>query len=96
MTNFPNSVDTFVNPTQFDQAGSVTVPHATQHTNLNDAMAAVQAFLLSGTGAAGDTFRIKSGYLWLKDTSGGGTPWHKIYLAQEGDSWVIVIGDPEA
>jgi hypothetical protein len=42
-TNFPASLDTFTNPTSTDAMNSVTVPHATQHANLNDAVEALEA-----------------------------------------------------
>jgi hypothetical protein len=42
-TNFPTSLDTFTNPTSSDAMNSVTVPHATQHANLNDAVEALEA-----------------------------------------------------
>lgn len=42
-TNFPASLDSLTNPTASDKLNSVTVPHATQHANINDAMEAVQA-----------------------------------------------------
>lgn len=91
MTNFPTSADSFTNPTEFDQINSVAVPLPDQVTDLQDAMEAVQAFLLSGAVAAGSFVRIKDNYLWLKDQSGGGTPWHKVYLELQDDQWVIVI-----
>lgn len=42
-TNFPTSLDTFTNPTSSDAMNSVTVPHATQHANINDAVEALEA-----------------------------------------------------
>lgn len=42
-TNFPTSLDSLTNPTASDKLNSATVPHATQHANINDAMEAVQA-----------------------------------------------------
>jgi len=42
-TNFPSSLDSFTNPSGTDAMDSVTVPHATQHTNLNDAVEALQS-----------------------------------------------------
>ena len=41
--NYPTSLDTFTNPTASDAMNSVTVPHATQHANLNDAVEALEA-----------------------------------------------------
>lgn len=42
-TNYPTSIDTFVNPTSNDSLNSPS--HSQQHTNLNDAMVAVQTKL---------------------------------------------------
>jgi hypothetical protein len=42
-TNFPGSLDSFTNPSASDAMDSVTVPHATQHANLNDAVEALQS-----------------------------------------------------
>lgn len=44
-TLFPGDYDSYTNPTASDTLDSVTVPHATQHTDLNDAMEAVQRYL---------------------------------------------------
>lgn len=45
-TNYPTSIDTFVNPTSNDSLNSPS--HSQQHTNLNDAMVAVQTKLGAG------------------------------------------------
>ncbi len=45
-TNFPSSADAFTNPTSGDTLHNP--PHDRQHTNLNDAMEAVQTSLLDG------------------------------------------------
>ena len=42
-TNYPTSIDTFVNPTSNDSLNAPS--HSQQHTNLNDAMVAVQTKL---------------------------------------------------
>jgi hypothetical protein len=42
-SNFPSSLDTFTNPSSTDAMDSVSVPHATQHSDLNDAVEALQA-----------------------------------------------------
>jgi len=42
-TNFPSSLDAFTNPSSTDALDSVSVPHATQHSDLNDAVEALQA-----------------------------------------------------
>jgi len=41
--NYPTSLDNFTNPTASDAMKSVTVPHATQHSDLNDAVEALEA-----------------------------------------------------
>ena len=42
-SSFPTSLDTFTNPTSADALDSVSVPHATQHSDLNDAVEALEA-----------------------------------------------------
>jgi hypothetical protein len=50
-TNFPTSVDNFTNPTAND---SLNLPsHSTQHANANDAIEAVESYLLNGGGKNG-------------------------------------------
>jgi hypothetical protein len=48
-TNFPTSVDVFVNPTPTD---SLNAPaHSTQHANANDAIEAIETVLVNGVNA---------------------------------------------
>lgn len=42
-TNFPSGLDSFTNPSATDSMDSVSVPHASQHANLNDAVEALEA-----------------------------------------------------
>jgi len=42
-TNFPTSLDSLTNPTASDKLNSASVPHATQHATLNDAVEALEA-----------------------------------------------------
>lgn len=42
---YPGGLDSFTNPVSTDLTNSVTVPHATQHADLNDAVEAIQAEL---------------------------------------------------
>jgi hypothetical protein len=44
-TNYPGALDSFTNPTATDNLSSATVPHATQHANINDAIEAIEAEL---------------------------------------------------
>jgi len=95
VTNFPTSVDTFTNPDKTDQINSTGVPHSQQHTNLNDAVLAIENFLIGGVGPSGAEVRllVVSGVLQLqlKDQSGGGTPWHRVYLESVDGLWTFVI-----
>ena len=45
-TNYPGALDNFTNPTATDSLNSVTVPHADQHANANDAIEAIEATLV--------------------------------------------------
>lgn len=56
-TQYPNSLDNFLNPSANDTLNSVTVPHAEQHSNLNDAVEAIQTVL--GINPAGAHLTIK-------------------------------------
>lgn len=56
-TQYPNSLDNFVNPTPTDTLNSTTVPHAEQHANLNDAVEAMQTVL--GINPAGSHLTVK-------------------------------------
>ena len=49
-TAFPGAIDAFTNPTASDPLDSVTVPHAAQHANINDAVEAIETAI--GTTAA--------------------------------------------
>ena len=50
---YPGGLDSFTNPVSTDLTNSVTVPHATQHADLNDAVEAIQAELgLNPSGAS--------------------------------------------
>jgi len=42
---FPGGLDNFTNPTASDTLDSATVPHATQHANVNDAVEAIESTL---------------------------------------------------
>jgi len=41
-TAFPGAIDNFTNPIAADPLDSVTVPHASQHANINDAVEAIE------------------------------------------------------
>jgi len=50
-TNFPTSVDALTNPVSNDSLNSPS--HSAQHANANDAIEAIEGYLLTGAGAAG-------------------------------------------
>lgn len=56
-TQYPGSLDNFVNPTPTDTLNSATVPHAQQHANLNDAVEAIQTVV--GLNPAGSFLTVK-------------------------------------
>ena len=58
-SNFPSSLDTFTNPSSTDAMDSVSVPHASQHSDLNDAVEALQAKV----GADGSAVTTSHDYL---------------------------------
>ena len=55
-SNYPTSLDNFTNPTVSDYLNSTTVPHATQHSDLNDAVENLQAKV--GIDSSADTGSI--------------------------------------
>jgi hypothetical protein len=55
-SNYPTSLDNFTNPTVSDYLNSTTVPHATQHSDLNDAVENLQAKV--GIDSSADTDSI--------------------------------------
>jgi hypothetical protein len=53
-TNFPTGVDTFTNPVSNDSLNSPS--HSVQHANANDAIEAIEGYILNGTGAEWKTY----------------------------------------
>ena len=87
-TNYPGALDTLTNPTATDAMNSATVPHATQHANLNDAMKAVQATL--GTNPQGAQATVSARIAAIE--GGGGAT--MVPLSATGDG--TVGATPEA
>jgi hypothetical protein len=44
-TAYPSGIDDFTNPTSTDTLNSISVPHASQHADLNDAVEAIETTL---------------------------------------------------
>jgi hypothetical protein len=57
-TNYPGALDSLTNPTATDTLDSVTVPHASQHTDINDAVEAIEGEL--GTNPKGSFASVKA------------------------------------
>lgn len=57
-TSYPGGLDAFTNPAATDPLNSATVPHATQHTDVNDAIEAIEAEL--GTDPSGASATVKA------------------------------------
>jgi hypothetical protein len=86
-TNFPTGVDTFTNPVSNDSLNSPS--HSVQHADANDAIEAIEGYILNGTGAAWQTWAPVLGAGWSNTTGGAGT-WSAFYT-QIGKT-VIVYG----
>jgi hypothetical protein len=56
-TQYPASLDNFVNPNSTDRLDSTTVPHHQQHTDINDAVEALQTVI--GLNPAGSHLTVK-------------------------------------
>jgi hypothetical protein len=65
-TNYPNFLDILINPTANDSLSSVTVPHAEQHANANDAIEAIQTTL--GVNPAGSHLTVKDRIISVETT----------------------------
>jgi hypothetical protein len=72
-TNFPTGVDTFTNPVSNDSLNSPS--HSVQHADANDAIEAIEGYILNGTGAAWQSWAPTLGAGWL---NGNGT-WTAAY-----------------
>jgi hypothetical protein len=71
-TNFPTSLDNFINPTTSNTLDSPS--HSGQHSDLNDAIEAVEAKLGIGSSPAGSATANQV----LMQTTGGTTTWSNI------------------
>ena len=71
-TSYPGGLDNFTNPTSTDTLSSATVPHATQHTNANDAIKAIETEL--GTNPKGSYASVAAR---LAASTGSITTWRK-------------------
>ena len=71
-TAYPGGIDNFTNPTSTDTLSSATVPHASEHANANDAIAAIETEL--GTNPKGSYASVSAR---LAASTGSITTWRK-------------------
>jgi len=78
-SNFPSSLDSFTNPSSTDAMDSVSVPHATQHSDLNDAVEALQAKVGADSSAVTSSLDYKVAQLEALGASVSFTPsWNNL------------------
>ena len=78
-SNFPSSLDSFTNPSSSDAMDSVSVPHATQHSDLNDAVEALQAKVGVDSSAVTSSLDYKVAQLETSGASVSFTPsWNNL------------------
>ena len=80
-SNFPSSLDSFTNPSSSDAMDSVSVPHATQHSDLNDAVEALQAKVGADSSAVTSSLDYKVAQL---EAQGEWTSWTPSYVNLSG------------
>ena len=73
-SNFPSSLDSFTNPSSSDAMDSVSVPHATQHSDVNDAVEALQAKVGADSSAVTSSLDYKIAQLETLGASTAFTP----------------------
>lgn len=77
-TNFPGSVDDLTNPASGTNQNALS--HAAQHANVNDAMEAVQTYLLDPEGVSQSAFALRGDLA----SAGNGKGPALVYFAQAG------------
>ena len=74
-TNFPTSLDSYTNPTEYDKTNSATVPLYQVITDLQDAVEAMQAAMgLSGVKEILDVTPFKARLLTVRNSTTDATP----------------------
>ena len=94
-SNFPSSLDSFTNPSSTDAMDSVSVPHATQHSNLNDAVEALQAKVGADSSGVVSSHDYKIAQLEALGEWTSFTPsWNNVTIGNATESWYYaVVGD---
>ena len=87
-SNFPTSLDAFTNPSSTDAMDSVSVPHATQHSDLNDAVEALEAKVGADSSAVTSSHDYKIAQLEALGTATAFTPsWNNFTVGNAVESW---------
>ena len=90
-SNFPSSLDNFTNPTADDSLNSPTVPHADQHSDLNDAVEALQAKVGADSSAVATSHDYKIAQLEAQGVATAFTPsWTNFTLGNGTEEWYYV------
>lgn len=79
-TAFPGGLDSFTNPIGTDTLDSVSVPHASQHDNLNDAVAALEAKVGINSSAVPSSLDYKVSHVFGATTRWGTSAFSTIDL----------------
>ena len=86
-SNFPSSLDTFTNPSATDVMDSVSVPHATQHSDLNDAVEALQAKVGIDSSAVTSSLEYR-----IAQLEAAGSPIVKVARFTSSGTWTVPSG----
>jgi len=90
-SNFPSSLDSFTNPSSSDAMDSVSVPHATQHSDLNDAVEALQAKVGADSSGVASSHDYKIAQLESLGTAVAFTPsWINLTPGDATETWYYV------
>lgn len=84
-TNYPGAIDSFTNPVAIDALNDPAVPHASQHSDANDAITAIETALganPAGSALALDVSQISAAAadVVTGDTEAGITTWFKLKI----------------
>lgn len=93
--NYPTSLDNFTNPTADDSLNSTTVPHADQHSDLNDAVEALQAKVGVNSSAVTSSLDYKVSTLETDVTTLEGQVDNlvEVQTAEQTASYTLVLAD---
>jgi hypothetical protein len=93
-TSFPEEIDSFVNPTKYDNHENVSVPHWQQHADANDAITAIETALgATNSATPGESVKVQGGKLFALYEDG---QWYQIlFPTVNGERSIAPADDPE-